>query len=185
MSIRSGALTEAEIVRLVDKYKREQLDKSQSNLDVLQEKRGGSFRDTRKVLTGFYDRKKDETTDTLLDLRGMEESTVYTAYSLLREQPPSDGVNVDSYSAEFKGLCRAVALANKEIFTALQQRNETGDSDYDRAERANPRGITLGTLIDLYQREKAAGWAAQNPSIAAFYTFSVTCRCRTLTGKPA
>lgn len=149
MTIRSGVLTDDEIVLLVDKYKREQLAKSEVVMDTLMACSGGNMKATRMALTEHFGGEAQTVKDVLLDLRGMDELVVHTAHILLNERG-ADGVNIASYSPEFKSLCRAVALANKEINNTLIQRNETGDSDYDRAEIARRRTVeeVLSALMD-------------------------------------
>ena len=157
MTIRAGVLTEVEIEKLVDKYKREQLSKSEALMDTLLTVDGGSVKSARKTLLEYHKEQTGIAKDVLLDLRGLEEMTVHTAQSLLgitREDGDDvvGGINIDSYGAEFKNLCRAVALANKEIFETLVERNESGDSEYDRKERAKPKCKTLQELIAQYEQ---------------------------------
>jgi len=158
MTIRSGVLTDDEITKLVDKYKRENLAKSDEWIDTVQANGSGDIKDARLLLSEIYSDKMDELTNVLLNERGMETLTVHTAHSLLNEQG-QDGVNIASYSPEFKSLCRAVALANKEIYDTVIQRNDTGDSDYDRQERSKPKSKTLKELIEEFHAEKERGWA--------------------------
>ena len=178
MTIRSGVLTEDEIVRLVSKYKREQLvfhDKlmddcvaayntplSPDDLEWMEEdeleelpegEAPASVKGFRKLLLEVQHSMRQEAADRLLDMRGMDESTIRTANRITKQY------HVDQDSDEFKSLCRAVALANKEICDTLIQRTEMGDSDYDRQERAKPRSKTLKELIDLYQKEHIESWA--------------------------
>lgn len=172
MTIRSGVLTEDEIVLLIDKYKREQLSKSESFMDALQEVDGSNIKDARALLSEYWSDEVQAAKDVLLDQRGMNELVVGVAHNLLGTphkqllEQGEDGVNIASYSPEFKSLCRAVALANKEIYDTLIQRNETGDSEYDRQERAKPKSKTLGELIAEYHAEKAGSWADPQSTIA-------------------
>lgn len=178
MAIRSGVLTEDEIVRLVAKYKREQLgfhdrlmddcvaayhaqptpeDLEWMDEDEIGELQEGeapaSVRGFRKLLLDIQQDMQQKAADRLLDMRGMDELTMRTARHIIKQY------SVDQESDEFKSLCRAVALADREICDTLIQRTATGDSDYDRQERERPRSKTLKELIELYHRENAEGWA--------------------------
>lgn len=154
--LRSGVLTDDEINRLVEKYKREQLAKGEEIFDIVQGRAGENIKDLRAILGEHYAEALDTKKDILLNARGMEQLTVHTAHSLLQERG-QEGVNIASYTPEFKNLCRAVALANKEVYTTLIERNETGDSEYDRQERAKPKSNLLSEAIAAYSRANGKG----------------------------
>lgn len=174
MKIRSGLLTNDEIIKLVDKFKREQLDYDTVVMDEIVENYNtppseddlqwmdedeytgdgtSSVKGFRELAVKLQHRMRQEASDNLLDMRGMDKVTVGIASRL------SEGYVVSKESQEFKNLCRAVALAKKEICDTLIQRTETGDSDYDRQERAKPKSKTLKELITIYHQEKEKTWA--------------------------
>jgi len=155
--IRSGILDDGDIAKMVEKYKREHLATYDVLMDSLAASGGSNVKVARADLSEHFTGCLHAANNILLDNRGLEELTVHVAHSLLKERG-EDGVNIASYTPEFKSLCRAVALANKEVYSTLIERNETGDSEYDRAERAKPRSKTLKELIATYHAEKESGW---------------------------
>lgn len=174
MKIRSGILSDDEIIKLVDKYKRENLAHDTVVMDEIVESYHtlpseedlqwmdedeytddgtSSVKGFRALLARLQHRLRQDASDNLLDMRGMDASTMQIASRLVH------GQQVDKDSQEFKNLCRAVALANKEMYETMIQRTETGDSDYDRHERTKPKSKTLKDLITIYHKEKEQSWA--------------------------
>lgn len=166
MTIRAGVLTDDEIQKLVEKYKREWLDKSETDVDQLAAGWGSSYKDGRQMLAEVWTDQEDLHKHYLLNERGLDEQTVYTALELIGKKPKEEGIYPDEFTPEFKKLCRAVALANKEVYTTILERNETGDSAYDRQERAKPKSKTLKELMAQYVAEKRDSWEDPQSTIA-------------------
>lgn len=148
--LRISALDEATIRRLVDDYKRQQLHID----DTIPPGRA-----SRAMLAKMYADGLQSATDALLDHRGTDLQTIIDAKYLLHKagndiDPDDDSIiKVDG----FKALCREVALANKEIHETVLQRTNTGDSDYDKTERAKPQSHLLSVALRNFVDDKKAG----------------------------
>jgi hypothetical protein len=118
-----------------------------------------------QILAKYSPEQLEEAKDVLLDLRGRNEHVVDTALRLCGEKGWDGESNFDDRT-DFRELCRNIALANKEIYETLIQRNETGDSEYDRTERSKPKCKTLKELISTLHKEKAAEWSDASSTIA-------------------
>lgn len=163
--IRTGALDPLTIRRLVDEYK--------SKVLAFDPEFPPAGKGYREVLTEHYSGELEQKTEALLDYRGQDHGTMDTALYILRKAGMVDSQEYEPSTLEhisgFKELCREVALAERDIYSACLQRSTTGDSDYDKAERLKPKSHTLQEAIKGFISDSSKGQRKRVEKTAKIY----------------
>ena len=164
MTLRAMVLSSEQIEKLVGEYKKEQVKAAVNFIDVIPDY-------DREAKEGFIEDKQELLNlinDVLVNRNGIHLGTVQIAKGLLGVPDSQDLLGVpdsqekEVFSADVLKLIKAVARTEKEIAVTILEHLQSGDSQYEREQRAKltqaevlPKTEDIKVLLEQHTKDMA------------------------------